>query len=517
MQGLLMRALAKFPVEGKTKTELLREALAVLEEADDQRQQSDEISEEEKARSTFNLAGTRVELAQQERHIAKGHLDEAHRIYKTVGDVRRELYGRMNHPHIAACENGLGLVGYYRAMLVPAPWEQQTEWLREATEHVVQALKEREILDGSVDFEEAPKSAALLAKIALARNASPVAALSGTEGVVNSAKGELTRAARALKSVSLPPSGSGLVAAIDAWARSDALRVLVEQFDREPPIDAALPELLEWLEDFAAANWNFRKGERDQVAATLQLSLLTEKVVKAAAKALGLVEAGGWREGRYDQVLVLGGKARACLSRPLFAAKLIGKGEFEVGAVTALGGFRKLNGEEKALVEQLEGTSLADEFEAMDAGLRRAFDLGAPSSREGEDVDQLGASWRIHGYATATGLPVSVVAAPSSEPGERRANTPDTFAWFATEFAKLEQGQRLLVVTTDIYLPFQHADALRLLALPYGVEVDTIGMVPGKVDRRLAHNFEPHNYLQEVLSAIRSLRKLLAAAPAEDA
>lgn len=517
MQGLLMRALAQFSVEGKTKTELLREALTVLEEADERRQESDEISVEEKMRSTFNLAGTRVDLAQQERHVAAEHLDEAHRIYKTVGDARRELYGRMNHPHIAACENGLGLVGYYRAMLVPAPWEKQTEWLREATEHVVQALKEREIIDGSVDFEEAPKSAALLAKIALARNASPVGAWRDTEGLVSSAKRELTRAGRALESVSLPPNGSGLIAAIDAWARSDALRELVERFDRELPADASLPDLLEWLEDFAAASWNFRKGERDEVAATPQLSLLTEKVIKAAAKALGLVEAGGWRKGRYDQVLILGGKARACLSRPLFAAKLIGKGKFEVGAVTALGGFRELKEDEKALVERVAGTALADEFEAMDTGVRRAFDLGAAGSREGEDSDRLGASWRIHEYETGAGLPVSVVAAPSAEPGERRANTPDTFAWFATEFAKLERGQRLLVVTTDIYLPFQHADALRLLALPYEVEVDTIGMVPGKVDRRLAHNFEPHNYLQEVLSTIRSLRELLAVAPAEGA
>jgi hypothetical protein len=511
MQGLLMKALAEFPVEGRTKPELLHEALTVLEDADDQRQESEEISQSEKARSTFNLAGIRIPLAQQERDLAEEHLNRAHAIYSEVGHKRRQIYGRMNHPHIAACENGLGLVGYYRALLVPAGGDEQTTWLREATGHVSQALKEREILDGSVDFEEAPKSAALLAKIALARNASPVVALKDTERLFNQAKRELTGAGRALEAVSLPANGSGLAEAIDDWAGSDALRVLVEEFGGEIP-DRDLPQLLEWLEEFSAQHWNFRKerGERNDVSPP-QLSLLTEKVIKAATKALGLVEGGGWRKGRYDHVLILGGKARACLSRPLFAAQLIAEEQFEVGTVTALGGFRRLDPEETALVERIEGATLGDEFAAMDAGVRRAFELADPSSERGEDSDVLGASWQVHEYETAAGLSVNVIAAPSSRPGDRRANTPDTLAWFATEFAKLKQGQRVLVVTTDIYQPFQHADALRLLALPFGVDVDTIGMVPGKVDHRLTHNFEPHNYLQETRSTIRSLRLLHAA------
>jgi hypothetical protein len=509
MQGLLMKALAEFSVKGKTKLELLHEALAVLKEADRQRQRSPKIGKPEKLRSTFNLAGIKIPLAQREPERARKYLNEAHETYEKVLKARRDIYGRMNHPHIAACENGLGLVGYYRAMLVPAGREQQTGWLREATEHTVQALKEREILDGSVDFEEAPKSAALLAKIALARNASPVGALGDTEKLWDKARKEMTGAARTLEHVALPPSDSGLLEAIEKWARSDALRELVEEFGRKPP-EGDLEQLLEWLERFSA-RWNFRKkkGERNEVNRP-QLSLLTEKVVKAATKALGLVEGGGWREGRYDQVLILGGKARACLARPLFAAELIAKGKFEVGAVTAIGAFRGLDAEETALVQRVEGAALADEFEAMDAGARRAFELGAPASQDGVDSDLVGGSWRVCGYETGDGLPVEVIAAPSSEPGERRANTPDTLNWWAREVAKLERGQRILVITTDIYLPYQHADALNLLALPYGVEVDAIGMVPGKVDRRLAHNFEPHNYLQETRSAILSLRRLHA-------
>ena len=82
---------------------------------------------------------------------------------------------------------------------------------------------------------------------------------------------------------------------------------------------------------------------------------------------------------------------------------------------------------------------------------------------------------------------------------------------FATELAKLQPAQRILLVTTEIYVPFQHANALRMLALPYGVEVDAAGMQPGKLDARLQQQFEPHNYLQELRSTIRALRDLFAA------
>lgn len=510
MQGLLMKALANLPVPGRTKSELLHEALDVLEEANDQRQESEEIGEPEKQRSKFNLAGIKIPLAQQERDWAEGYLDEAHEIYEQVGDARRLLYGRMNHPHIAACENGLALVGYYRAMLLPASRQRKSQWLRDATKHATQALHEREIIDGSIDFEEAPKSAALLAKIALARSASPVGALRDTEGLFNQAKRELTNAGRALEHVTLPPSDAGLEEAMEAWAQSRALRVLIEEWDEEPP-EGDLGELLAWQEEFSS-RWNFRrpKGERNDVDRP-QLSLLTEKVIKAAAKGLGLIKGGSKPEGRYDQVLILGGKARGCLSRPSLAASLIDGEKIQAGSVVALGGFRPLDEEEKALVEKVGGGALADEFEAMEVGIKRAFGLGSPRSEDGTESDLIGGAWRIHTYETTSGLPVSVIAAPSSEPEKRRANTPDTFAWFATEVAKLEPGQRVLVVTTDIYVPYQHADALRLLALPQGVEVDTIGVVPGEVDRRLAHSFEAHNYLQEIRSAILSLRRLHSA------
>jgi hypothetical protein len=59
----------------------------------------------------------------------------------------------------------------------------------------------------------------------------------------------------------------------------------------------------------------------------------------------------------------------------------------------------------------------------------------------------------------------------------------------------------VLVVTTDLFVPFQHCDAVRLLGLPYGCAVETVGFDTSTTVR----TFE---LLQEVRSAIRSMRAL---------
>ncbi len=172
MEGLLTRALSRFPADGETRAEVLRRALTMLEEADEGRRDDPDVTPVEKARSRFNLAGTWLDLAQEETEQAVAHLDRSEEIYGDVLTRRRQLYPVDIHPHVAACEAGLGFVGYYRAILIPASAQQRSGWLREATDHTVAALKQRETLDGSVDSNEARKTSAFLAKVALARLAS---------------------------------------------------------------------------------------------------------------------------------------------------------------------------------------------------------------------------------------------------------------------------------------------------------------------------------------------------------
>jgi hypothetical protein len=524
MEGLLLQKLAAFPDRdaGQTTLGLLEDALRLIEEADENRRNRPEdvrVDEAELARSMFNRAGVRIRLAREQPEEAARHLDLAQRVYDDVWRARIRIYRRELHPHIAACIAGLAYVAYYRAMLIPASARQRSEWLRIATDRIYESIKQREALEGPIDLDEATKNARFLAKVALARTASPVAAVAMPRGAADEAIAEMTRAGVAFEPVAPLPSGrERLPAAIEAWARSHPVRMLVAQFGdvtpdgrpEQPPADTSVAELLAWLHDFSGRHWDFRNGRERNLATTPRFAPEARVLAVRAAAALGLM--GGTRppQGRYEHVLILGGLVRGCLARPLHAAALLRDGVITAGAVTALGAFRRIDGDEHGLVERVLGDEVSDELHAMDAGVRNAFGVNVPAAERGEESEDVGASWRVLDYRTGDGQLVRVVAAPSTRPGER-ANTPDTYAWFASELAKLQPGERVLVVTTQIYAPYQHADALRMLALTYGVEVDVTGVVPGDAHPGLRQSFGPDKYLQEIRSTIRALRDLHAA------
>lgn len=266
---------------------------------------------------------------------------------------------------------------------------------------------------------------------------------------------------------------------------------------------------LERLDEFSE-RWDTRRGAERNLAAQLDLTDDQDELVLAAATALGLVDPRPPLRSDYDHVFVLGGLVRACVVRPAHAAGLIRSGAVRTSGVTALGGHRPFRGDEQELASKAGLPGVTEEYEALDAGIRRAFDLGAPTSEEGEASDLPGGTWSVRSYTDSTGLLVRVAAAPSSTPAQRRADTADTYQWFARNLAKLEPGQALLAVTTAIYVPAQQAAALRMLALPFGVEVETVGVTPGDVIPALAQTFTASNYLQEIRSAIRGYRGLLS-------
>jgi hypothetical protein len=298
------------------------------------------------------------------------------------------------------------------------------------------------------------------------------------------------------------------------WAQSPALAALVHAFGGcEEDDDARV--WLGRLEEFSE-RWDFRGGEERNLVAPTEFSAALTEQIFASAEALGLRGANAPVRSHYREVVILGGLVRACLTRPRHAANLLADGSVAVDGVVAIGGFRPLRGNEVELAARFISEEVADEFEAMDAGVRAAFALEGRLDERRQDSDEVGGSWAVREYRTSGELPVRVVAAPSSMPGVRRANTPDTYEWLARESGWVEPGDSLLLVTTDIYRPFQRADALRLLTLPHHIDIDLVGIPPGFGfgDDRLVRPFEPHHYLQEIRSTIRSMRMLYEAADA---
>jgi len=303
-----------------------------------------------------------------------------------------------------------------------------------------------------------------------------------------------------------------LTAEIDRWVSSDPITELVGAFGGADI--TASDDLTVRLDKLAAFSdrWDFRRGEERNLAQTRDFADSHSTLISDASRALGLVDSRPPRFRRYDHMVILGGLIRACLLRPRLAATLLAEG-LAVKTVTAIGAFRPLAGDEPALAAAAGVPDVSTEHEAMVAGMRWAFALVEAATRIGEDVkDNPYLSWQLLDFGNYSGPRIRVVVAPTTDP-QRRANTSDSYKYLAEQLAHLHPGGRVLAVTSAIYIPFQHADAIRMLGLPYQAHVDTVGVDTTTVrEDYLRRTFAPSQYLQEVRSALLSLRNLHRAA-----
>lgn len=303
-----------------------------------------------------------------------------------------------------------------------------------------------------------------------------------------------------------------LRADIRRWLAAEPVLALVDAFRGDTGRltgNASLASALDYLDRFSE-QWDTRQGRERNQAGELGLTPEQEATALAAIEALGHhLGTARPRFHHYDHVLMLGGLIRACISRPRYAARLMADGEITADCATALGGHRPFVGDEFDLAAANGLPHLTEEYEALDAGTRRAFQLGEPTSVEGKESELVGGTWGVRRYRTADGLAVNVAAAPSSDPATRRADTPDSYAFFARHLAQLQPGQRLLMITTPIYVPPQHLAAIRMLGLPYDVEVDTVGTVNPDAKSGDSLPYTATKYLLEVRATFRALRWLL--------
>lgn len=300
------------------------------------------------------------------------------------------------------------------------------------------------------------------------------------------------------------------LAAIDSWAGSTALGELVTAFGGST---AALhgDRLLDYLETFSAAHWDFRAGRERNLADEVTFAPGQETLILARANALGLAGREQPTRPRYDTVLMTGGMIRAGIVKPRFVAELLERG-IEARRVVFLGGFRAFAGDELELAAAL-GLRGADEFAAMVAGLELAFGpLGEPTVAE-RMTDNPHLSWREWSWSTADARLV-VIAAPSTDP-RRRANSVDTYRFWARE-RRAESERSVLLVTTPVYVPYQGTAAVEILGLEHGLAVETVGVSASASDLgEYSQPFLARHHLQELRAAIGAMRSLRARLIAE--
>jgi hypothetical protein len=263
-----------------------------------------------------------------------------------------------------------------------------------------------------------------------------------------------------------------------------------------------------------SADWDFREQsgrvERNLIGtepAVVAGREVPEQLIVAAARALGLVKAVPVPEEPFTALVVLSGLVRACINRTRYAADLMQSG-LHAKSVSVLGGHRALAGDEPETAAQLGLGEPFDEAEVIVAATREAFGLGEPLTAV-QSAPSL-SSWDNALWGESAHYDwghVDVTIVPSSEPASRRVNTVDQLRYWARD-RSIGASDRVLLLTTQIYVPFQQLAGLQVLGIEYGCQVRCCGVdadnsvLPGRT-------FGGRSYLQEIRSALLAARDLM--------
>lgn len=301
-----------------------------------------------------------------------------------------------------------------------------------------------------------------------------------------------------------------------AWVCSPPLRALAHASGWDWPSRYETTELLTRLNDLSG-DWDFRgrNGATERhlmgtAPAVVNGRVVAEKLITAAAAALGLVQTVPPPGEQFTHLVLLAGQVRACINRLRHATSLLDSG-LRTRSIAVLCGHRELAGSEPQHARELGLGDLFDESDAVVAATRQTFGLTDPE--QVEDSGPRLASWDNVLWSASARFrwkEAEVIVVPSSEPTARRVNTADQLRYWA-DAAGISNNDRVLLLTTQIYVPFQQFVGLRLLGLERGCSVYCCGVDADSATLPLKA-FSGRDYLQEIRSALLAAGALMAAA-----
>ena len=223
--------------------------------------------------------------------------------------------------------------------------------------------------------------------------------------------------------------------------------------------------------------------------------------LKKAKKDLGLVDNATPKRNEYDYIWVLGGAKLSCLLRTKLAKKIYDGLNCRPRKLSLLGSSRPINDSERRATDTY-AQGADTEFDLFVAAHNSIFSHCDSTVKMGKR-DNTHSSWIIMEFEDGT----SVLSAPSTDPKRRRANSLDTYLFFMKQY-NVQPKSTILLVTSEIYVPYQHLEAFRSVVLPNNVEIETVGF-PSEWGGELQGMNSDENYLQEIRSAIQSLNRLV--------
>ena len=302
---------------------------------------------------------------------------------------------------------------------------------------------------------------------------------------------------------------------IEQWIYSDALKRILATFGVTMPVYSNLRDAIGWLLQFSD-EWDYRGKQhlaRDKKTNEAARWLVNDEVitdeqdkaVKEGIPLLGLIGIDTPFGKDYDYVIALGGARLSCLLRPRYAQQVIEQYSINPKAVIMLSGFRPIGDSEREATDTYAKNAVS-EYDLICAGAEKCFDL-EQFKEERYDSENLNLSWAVRVYEGVP--PVICISAPSTEPDKRRANSADTYKFFFEKY-DVKENTKILLVTSQIYVPYQQLEAIRTLSLPYGVKMETIGF-PNEWSGNMQGMQQASNYLQEIRSTIQAMDRFLKA------
>ena len=298
---------------------------------------------------------------------------------------------------------------------------------------------------------------------------------------------------------------------IDLWTVSDELRKLMEIFNADKNILAEnIKERLQSLVRFSE-QWDYRRIQRESVTTReneaarwlLKDDAFIEEnkdLILSSAEALGLIDVTEPVYDSYDYILILGGARYSNLHRAREAAHIVKTKNISGSKIIGLGSMRPISESERETVDTY-APGADTEFDAMEAGLKDAFDTGEVYKEDKYDDDNINLSWRIKYFKDNDNRnEILLMAAPSLD-ADRRANSADTYEFFFNHF-RPEKGSRILICTSSIYIPYQHMKFFEN-DIRYDVQSDMIGARTYLYTDAVLS--KPVNYLQEIRAAIMAM------------
>lgn len=299
------------------------------------------------------------------------------------------------------------------------------------------------------------------------------------------------------------------------WIMTPELVQLVKVYNNNenPPISLPYFEYLDWLKDFIQI-WDFRKRQSSAITKEGEAArwlLENDNIVEqhsdlifAASVKLGLIGITDIILENPDFILPLGGAGISNFKRCDLAKFLIDTHKFKT-KVVALSTMRPLSQMDMDYYADTIAKDALFEFDAISYGITSTFNISSytDNSKKFENRNQDSV---IREYEDLyKGNKIYAIAAPSSDPNRRRANSTDCFNFFFKNF-DIKSHSEIINCTSQIYCSYQQVRALSF-AINHKVNFDTVGFPTNQDQTKLLN--EPVNYLQEIKGTIDAIYDFL--------